>query len=710
MKKIEKLKETVKSNKKLRVAYEWFKAKNFEGNFEGIIKKYCGKKAYALLLSIKENWRPYLSGLLIALYFYGMLVNSFNTAMNNFKFNLSGKILTLNPFRNIPAAFSSAGFGIIFFIGIMYALYSKKWSHLLTGVKVTKDKRGFYMVDEGTHGTSGWMCEKETQKVFNIGAADEIESPILGKLEENGDYLGVKGNIGLNRHIMVYGASGAGKSRGFVKPFILKTAKIKESMVIVDPKGEFFESVSGYLQDKGYTVKAFNLLDMENSDGWNCIGETSGDADMVQSVAEVIIRNTSNANERQDFWDKAEMNLLMALMLYVQSLKIPGTNELLPISERSLGAIYNLLSSEGITSLEQKFNQLLPGHPALVPYGIFKQAAHQLWGNIAIGLGSRLNVFQNPLVDKITKHHDIDLELPGKQPCAYFCIISDQDSSLEFLSSLFFSLLFKKLSDYARTSGINGRLPVPVNVILDEFCNVGKILDFKKTVSTVRSRGINCQIIIQSAAQLAGKYPVKEWEELISNCDTQLFLGCNDIFTAKYISENCGNLTIQLTNSMSPQTPLFSPFTSSARPYSQTRSNNTRPLMYPDEILRLDNSECLIFLRGQKPLKAYKIIPDELSEFSELRDVKIADYIPKWRNAENEKLSNGAGKETAAVIAPKEPQEPEKTEQDREEQGAAEEDTRLFSNEPPNTPHKPLMPYKPKHIRNIMENLRGGTR
>ena len=176
----------------------------------------------------------------------------------------------------------------------------------------------------------------------------------------------------------------------------------------------------------------------------------------MQSIAEVIIKNTSNANERQDFWEKAELNLLMALMHYVASQTVPGTKDLLPIQQRSLGAIYRMLSNESFADLERRFEALPKGHPALPPYGIFKLANRQIWGNIAIGLGNRLSVFQNPLVDKITSYNEIDLTLPGKKPCAYFCCISAQDSSLEFLSSLFFSQLFTRLMDYGRRLGTMG--------------------------------------------------------------------------------------------------------------------------------------------------------------------------------------------------------------------------------------------------------------
>jgi len=341
------------------------------------------------------------------------------------------------------------------------------------------------------------------------------------------------------------------------------------------------------------------------------------------------MRNTSNSNEnaKQDFWQLAEINLLMALMHYVKNLTYDGSDELLPIHERSLGTIYKLLSTESIQILDNKIKLLPKNHPACAPCGIFKQAAHQLWGNITIGLGSRLNVFQNHLVDKVTKYNDIDLTLPGQKPCAYFCIISAQDSSLEFLSSLFLSLLLQRLPNYAHVHGVNGRLPVEVNFMLEEFCNVGHILDLKKSLAMIRSYGCNCQIIVQSLAASAGRYPIKEWNEIVNNCDTQLFLGCGDEMTAEFISNRCGNITIQVTNSMSPQTPLFSPVTNAhSAKYSQTKSNFSRPLMYPDEIYRLDNRECLIIIRGQKPLKAFKIIPDEIPEFTKLRYVKSTEY------------------------------------------------------------------------------------
>jgi len=177
----------------------------------------------------------------------------------------------------------------------------------------------------------------------------------------------------------------------------------------------------------------------------------------------------------------------------------------------------------------------------------------------------------------------------------------------------------------------------------------GKLLDFKKTISVVRGYGINCQIIVQSIAQLSDRYPIKEWEEIVGNCDTQLVLGCNDMMTSEYISKRCGAVTIQLTNSMAPQTPLFSPITREVTGYRQTKTNNTRPLMYPEEILQMDNRECLVLIRGQKPLKGLKIIPDELSDHRRLKYSRVADYIPKWRKYEEETNSEEISIETEPI-------------------------------------------------------------
>ena len=596
--------------------------------------------------STAGSWKLYALLGVGAWYFYGMLINFVRFGIRQ-TFDAGSRIAdiwTANPFLNFIAPFTPTGIFVTAAIVTAACLLTRRGFQWISGYHPVKDKRGFDIVAEGTHGTSGFMSKKEQQKILLTGSIDELSGTLLGKLKDTPDeddkyaeYVTLRPDCGLTEHIMVYGSTGSGKTQGMVKPFILQCASKRskrESLICVDPKGEVYESMSSYLREQGYEVKMFNLLDMENSDAWNCLSGIETDKDLVQSIAEVIIKNTSNANERQDFWEKAELNLLMALMHYVATQTIPGTNQLLPVQQRSLGAIYRLLSNESFADLERRFDALPKGHPALAPYGIFKLANRQIWGNIAIGLGNRLSVLQNPLVDKITSYNEIDLTLPGRKPCAYFCCISAQDSSLEFLSSLFFSQLFSRLIDYGRRHGEHGRLPIKVNVCLEEFCNIGKLPDFKKVLNFCRGSGIFCQLIVQSIPQLQDRYPKTEWEELIGCTDIQICLGCNDVDTATYISKKCGMVTIKVENNQMPLMPLFSPVYTSTRPYSQTKSNAQRALMLPDEVLRMDNRECLVLLRGQNPLKLYKIKPNEHPSFKYLHDVRIADYTPEWRRWE----------------------------------------------------------------------------
>ena len=579
--------------------------------------------------------------LLLLWYLCGMLINAVKRLLST-QFQQGSQqavesLLELNPILNLAAVFTPIGLGVLFCCAVMAFLYSKQGYRWFSGFKGQRDSRGFDILPDGTHGTGGWMERRQLEAIFQVGKPRELTGTILGRLTGEDEYISPRTDNGLNSHALIYGASGTGKSRGVIKPFILQAISRRESAVLLDPKGELYESTSEYARKKGMVVKVYNLLDMPNSDGFNCISDIESDRTLVQSVAEVIIRNTSNESERQDFWSKAELNLLMAMLHYVVDMR-DDAGRLLPIERRSLGEIYRLLSTRSITELEVMFDKLkraYPHHPALAPYGLFKQANRQIWGNIAIGLGNRLSVFQNRLVDTITRYNDIDLTLPGQVPCVYYCVISAQDSSLEFLSSMFFSLMFARLAAHARRYGERGRLPVTVNMVLDEYCNCGSILDFKKILSVCRSQGVNCQIAVQGLAQLADRHPHNEWEEIVGNCDYQIFLGCNDNMTAEYVSKKCSTVTIRTTTASVPMRPLFSPIFGSVRQASEGRQNTKRELMMPDELLALDNRKCIILARGQRPLMLYKITPEELPAFRELVPVSITDYKPAWRELED---------------------------------------------------------------------------
>ena len=586
------------------------------------------------------SWRLYALLGIIAWYFYGMLINSVRRGTRQTFGMESGitDIWTVNPILNLIAPFTPTGIFVTAAIAIAYCLLTRKGFQWLSGYHPVKDQRGFDILPDGTHGSSRFMKLREMEQILDVGRLDDLSGTVYGKHKDDpldddafADYVASSKKTGLAGNLLIVGAPGSGKSWGFVRPYIFQCAARRESIVLTDPKAELYNSMAGFLTDRGYKVRVFNLLDMECSDHWNPIGEADHDPRLIPVIASTIIANTSSEKETNDFWSKAELNLLTALLYYVQ-LDTDGAGRLKPLSDRRLGRILNLLSEDGLKQIDATIKRLPAGHPAKGPYGLFLNAKENLRGNIVIGLGNRLNVFHDRLVDALTSDSSIDLTMPGKKPCAYFCILSAQDSTYTFLSSLFFTMLFSRLEAYARREK-KGRLPVTVNFLLDEFPSIGKLGDFKRSIAFTRSFGMNCQILVQSIAQLADMYPRHEWEEIVACCDATICLGVNDLTSARFISEKCGMTTIQVTNQQQPQTPLFSPLQNNIRPYSMTRSNTQRALMQPDEVLRLDNRQCIALLRGQLPMLLYKITPQEFADYSKLRTISIRDYPPDKPNS-----------------------------------------------------------------------------
>lgn len=572
--------------------------------------------------------------ILVILYLYGVLIHTVQAGISR-TFSTepsSGPVLDWSAATALSTVFSPFGFLFTVIMAGLVFLFTDKFRQWLSGEKLERDRRGFEILYDGLHGTSGWMGKDEQREILQIGPVSELADFPIGKLDEGSQkFAALKDAAYMSGHTIVYGASGSGKTRGCTLPLLMKKiAEGKESLIIVDPKGDLFERTYKFAVENRYTVRALNLLDLDHSDGFNCFDDVERDSSLVSIIAEAIMATTSNKLEREDFWGKAEKNLLMALILYVATLRDQRTGELLPIHERGLGEIYRILSTESFADIDDRFAQLPATHPAQSPYGIFKLANRQIWGNIAVGLGNRLSTFQNPLVDKITRYNDIDLTLPGKQPCVYYCIISDHDNSMEFLSSMFFSLMFTRLMATARREGIEGRLPVRVNMVLEEFCNI-YIANASRLLSVVRSRNIACILLTQGIAQLSDRYPQKEWEEIISNCSVQLVLGVNDLMTAEYCSKKCGVITVRTSTQMSPQNPMFSfIYGAGGNRYSQTRSEGQRSLMLADEITRLDTQKCIALIGGHKPLLLCKVKPEEIPGFTELQPTRIMDYVPLW--------------------------------------------------------------------------------
>jgi len=311
--------------------------------------------------------------------------------------------------------------------------------------------------------------------------------------------------------------------------------------------------------------------------------------------------------------------------------------QIYPENERNIGEVYKLLATVASGGdgggLKAAFAALPFGHSAKVPFDIFQQASENVQSGIIIGLANRIQVFQIELMRTITSHNNgIDLTLPGKKRCAYFLITSDQDSTFDFLSSLFLSFLFIKLVRFADGQP-NQCLPVPVHLLADELANVGAIPDLTKKISTVRSRKISMSVIFQNIAQMQNRYPQNAWLEIIGNCDVQLFLGCTDELTAKFISDRTGEVTVGVESTAKEmQAVRLSNYTPAHR---ATSSTGKRKLLTPDEVLRLPRGEALVIIRGQKVLKVKKFDFTKHPESKKMRDCNARDYVPNWRRKES---------------------------------------------------------------------------
>lgn len=484
------------------------------------------------------------------------------------------------------------------------------------------DPRGFVKSKTGAYGTASWMTEKEMKDVLEIASPSKAEGIILG--EHKGNVICLPKDTKLNRHIAIFGASGTMKSRAIIRNALFQAIKRNESVVITDPKGELYSDTAEMFRNEGYEVKVFNLVHPEHSDSWNCMSDLHGDTLLAQDLTNVIIGNTSSG-KGDHFWDNGEANLLKALVLYVDF-----DNTRSP-EMKNLPAVYQLLTQYSERQLTAMFEKLPMDHPARAPYNLFAQASDTVRSGIIIGLGTRLQVLQNKSVAAITSRSDIDLTSPGRHKCAYFIILSDQNTTMAFLSSLFFSFLFTKLTRYA-DSLPEQRCEVPVNMILDEFNNIGKIgsaadgSDFARTLSVIRSRDIKVMMAVQSLGQLQNRYPNNLWLEILGNADLQLMLGCSDSETASFYSERAGDMSIQINTTMTVRQTMA--VAQVIPQYRHTEGQGRRKLLTPDEVLRLPNEELLCVIRGQNVLKLNKFDFTKHPMSKKIRRVSIMDYNP----------------------------------------------------------------------------------
>ena len=390
----------------------------------------------------------------------------------------------------------------------------------------------------------------------------------------------------------------------------------KKSLVATDPKGEIYRKTSSYFRNIGYIVKVLNLKDMKHSDRWNPLGENEIITD-VQTSSDVVISNTQRHDKGGDeFWPRAEENLLKAFEFYfLETLS----------DKNNLTNVYQHISSGDLKKVDEMFKRLPADSAAKMSYNVFSSGSDTIKASVITGLGTRLQMFQNEDLQKITSETDIDLTLPGKKPCIYYIITSDMDSSYDFIASLFYTFLFIKLMRYA-DSRPDGKCENEVFFFLDEFANLGQIPDFNKKISTVRSRGIGLIPILQNKPQLDSRYPNGISDEIVGNTDTRISMGINDVPTAEFFCESIGVATVEST-SIRKENSIEGEFAD----FGQKNTTSVkRNLLNVDEILRLPTNKMLIALRGNKPILLDKVIFTEHPISKKLKDSPITDYFPEW--------------------------------------------------------------------------------
>ena len=438
------------------------------------------------------------------------------------------------------------------------------------------------------HGSAKWgdaaqLCRKYQQKPY----ADNIL--LTQNFRMGFDCFRHKRNL----NVLVVGGSGAGKSRSYAIPNIMQC---NCSMVVTDPKAELLRKTGGLLEKKGYEVRVFDLIHPDTSFGYNPFEYVTDDKDVLKLITN-LIRNTTpkGAQSSDPFWEKSETALLQALMLYLLHEAPPEEQNFAMIMEMLASAQVKEDDEDYESPLDILFERLEMRDPesiAVKQYHIYKQAAGKTAKSILISVGVRLAAFNLPQIGGLTCHDELDLASMGEKKVALFCCIPDADTSLNYLVGMIYTQLFQTLY-YVADRKYGGRLPVPVNCIMDEWPNVALPDDFEKILSTCRSRSIFCSIIVQNMSQIKALFK-DSWESLVGNCDELLYLGGNEKETHKYISELLGKETID--------TNTYGQTKGRSGSYSTNFQQSGRELLMPDEVRMLDNQYALLFVRGERAM------------------------------------------------------------------------------------------------------------
>ena len=456
---------------------------------------------------------------------------------------------------------------------------------------------GYYYTSKGNkrtgeeYGSAKWgdaaaLNRKYRDKNSNIILSQHISMGLDGRKHKR------------NLNVIVVGGSGAGKTRGYVLPNIMEC---NCSYIIADPKGEILRKTGGLLEKEGYEICVLNLVDLEKSDCYNPIAYLRSDHDALKLVTN-LIKNTNEKGQKSSdpFWDKSEAAILQAFILYLlheASASEQNFSTVMYMIENAAASEEDESYKSPVDLLFDDLERKNPEHIALKMYKVFKQAAGKTAKSILVSTAVRLAAFNLPEIARVTEKDEMFLNTIGNRKKAVFAVISDNDTSLNFIVSMLYSQAFQELYHEADRNG--GRLPVHVRVMMDEFANVALPENFEKVLATCRGREISINIIIQNMAQIKAMFR-DSWENLTGNCDTYIYLGGNESTSHEYISKSLGKETVDVKTR------------GVTHGRNGSSSNNFqsvgRELLTPDEVRMIDNNYEVVIIRGERAVMDKKFV------------------------------------------------------------------------------------------------------
>ena len=427
-----------------------------------------------------------------------------------------------------------------------------------------------------------------------------------------------------NKNVLIIGGSGSGKTRFWLKPNLLQ---MHSSYVVTDPKGTVLVECGKMLSKNDYRIKVLNTINFAKSMHYNPFAYIRSEKDILKLVNTIIVNTKGEGQQAsEDFWVKAEKLYYTALIAYIWYEA--------PEEEQNFSMLIDLVDASeareddenfknAVDLLFEELEQKNPNHFAVRQYKKYKLAAGKTAKSILISCGARLAPFDIKELRDLTAYDELELDTLGEKKTALFVIISDTDATFNFIVSIMYSQLFNLLCDKA-DDVYNGRLPIHVRCLLDEFANIGQIPQFEKLIATIRSREISASIILQSKSQLKALYRDNA-STIEGNCDTTLFLGGKEKDTLKDLAEILGKETIDLYNTSDTR--------GTSQSYGLNYQKTGKELMSQDEIAVMDGSKCIMQLRGVRPFFSDKFDITKhkqyplLSDYDKKNEFDIEKYV-----------------------------------------------------------------------------------